>query len=48
MIVIIGYGSNDNRLMVWGKVDWMVLHSDCKHLYQRLLHAVHQFSEPKK
>ena len=25
---------------------WMVSHSDSKHLHQRLLPAIHQFSDP--
>ena len=49
MRVLVGYGSNDNRLRVWKKaVDCMVFHSDCKHLHQRLLPEIHQFSEPEQ
>ena len=39
------YGNNDKKLRVWEKMDWMVFHSDSKHLHQRLLPAMHQFSE---
>ena len=46
--VLVGYGSNDNRLRAWVKVGWMVCHSDRKHLHQRLLPAIHQFSEPER
>ena len=44
--VLVGYGSNNNSLRVWEKFDWMVCHSDCKHLHQGLLPAIHQSSEP--
>ena len=27
VVVLAGYGSNDNRLRVWEKVDWMVYHT---------------------
>ena len=46
VIVLEGFGSNDNRLMVWEKMDWMVFYSDCKHPYQRQLSAIHQVFEP--
>ena len=45
LMVLELYGSNDNRLRVWEKVDLMVCHSDCKHLHQGLLPAIHQLSE---
>ena len=45
--VLVGYGSNDNRLRVSEMVHWIVCHSDCTHLLQRLLPATHQFSEPE-
>ena len=40
MIVLAGYGSNDNRLKVWGSVEWIVCHSDDKHPHQMLLAIV--------
>ena len=43
VMVLVGYWSNDNRLRVWEKTDWIICHSDCKHLLQRLLSVVHQF-----
>ena len=43
-MVQVGYGSNDNKFRVLEKKDCMVYHSDCKHLHQRLLSAIHQFS----
>ena len=46
-MVLLVYGSNDYRLEMWEKVDGMVCHSDCKHLYQRLLPAIHQVSKPE-
>ena len=46
-MVLLVYGSNDYRLEIWEKVDEMVCHSDCKHLYQRLLPAIHQVSKPE-
>ena len=36
-MVLVGYVINDNRLRVREKKDWMVFHSDCKYLRQRLL-----------
>ena len=39
VMVLVGYGGNDNRLGVLEKVDWMVFHPDCKHLHQRQLSA---------
>ena len=44
---IVGYRSNDNGLRVWEKVDWMVSHSDSKHLHQRQLPGIKKFSEPE-
>ena len=45
-MVLVGYGSNENRLRVYGKVDLkMVCHSDRKYLPQRVLLEIHQFSE---
>ena len=43
-----GVWKNDYRLRVWVKVKWIVFHSDCKHLHQRLPPAIHQFSEPEQ
>ena len=40
-MVLVGYGSNGNRLRVWEKVDWMVFHSNRKDLPQRLLPVMH-------
>ena len=48
VMVLVEYGSNDNRLRVREKVDWIVCHFDCKHLHQRLLPVMHQFSEPER
>ena len=31
MMVLVGYGANDNKYEK--KVDWMVCHFDCKHLH---------------
>ena len=45
-MVLVGYGSNGNRLEIWEKVELMVFYSDCRDLYQRQLPAIHQFSEP--
>ena len=33
LMMLVGYGSNGNRLRLWEKVDWMVCHSDCKQQY---------------
>ena len=45
VMVLVGYRNNDNKLKVWENVDWMVCHSDRKHVHQRLLlPAVHQVS----
>ena len=37
MMILIGYEVNENRLKIRDKEDWMVFHSDWKHLHQRLL-----------
>ena len=42
-MVLLVYGSNEYRLKISEKVDGMVCHSNCKHLHQRLLPAIHQF-----
>ena len=34
LMALLGYGINHNRLRVREKMDWMVFHSDWKHLYQ--------------
>ena len=34
-MVLVGYGSNDNKIRVGEKVNWIICHSDCKHLHQR-------------
>ena len=47
VMVLIGYESDDNRLRVLDKVDRMVSHPSCKHLHQRLLPTMHQFSGPE-
>ena len=36
VIVFVGYGSNNNRLRVYEKVDWLFCHSNLKHLPQRV------------
>ena len=46
-MVLVGYGSNDNRLRVWEKVDWMVYHSDCRYLHQGLLPPTHDVISDK-
>ena len=48
MMVLVGYGSNDNMLRVCKKVDSLFSHSDCKHLHQRPLPETHQFPEPEQ
>ena len=48
VMVLVGYGDNDNRLKIWGKVDWMVCHSDQKHPHQRLPTAIKELSEPER
>ena len=37
MIVSVRYESNNSRLSVYEKVDWMVCQPDLKHLPQRIL-----------
>ena len=37
MMILVEYQINDNRLRIKDKEDWMVFHSDWKHLHQRLL-----------
>ena len=37
VIILVGYEINDNKLRVRDREDWMVFHSDWKHLHQRLL-----------
>ena len=46
VLELVGYGSNENRLSVLVKVNWMVFHSFWKHLHQREVLEIHQFSEP--
>ena len=46
VMVLLEYGTNDNIMRVWEKVNWMICHSDCKYLHQRILLGIHQFSEP--
>lgn len=36
-------GSNDNRLRIGERVEWMVYHFDRKYLHQRLLLAIINF-----
>ena len=43
VIVLVGYGSNDNRLRVWEKMNSKVFHSDHIDLHRRVLPAIHQF-----
>ena len=45
MIILIGYGSNNNRLRIYEKMDWMVSHSDLMHLPQRILLSIHKSFE---
>ena len=47
-MVLVGYGSNANKLRVWENVDWMVSPFDQKHLHQRLLSEIHQFPDPQQ
>ena len=37
VMILVEYQINDNRLRIRDKEDWMVFHSDWKHLHQRLL-----------
>ena len=45
MLVLVGYGSNNNTLRVYEKVDWLLCHSDLKNLSQRVLLGIYQFFE---
>ena len=45
VMVLVGYGTNDIRLRVWEMVEWMICHSFCKHLHQRLLLPAIQHSK---
>ena len=36
-MVLVGYGTNDDRLRVWEMVEWMICHSYRKHVHQKLL-----------
>ena len=47
MIVLVVYGSNNSGLRVYEMMDGTVCYSDLKHLSQRVLLAIHQFSEPE-
>ena len=40
--VLVEYGSNDNMVRVWEKINWMVCHFDSKHLHQKLLPPIFQ------
>ena len=42
-MVFIGYGTNDNRLRVRKKVEWLACHSDLKHLHRRLVPVMVNF-----
>ena len=44
LMVLVGYGSNNNRLRVLERMKWIVCHSDRKYPRQLLL-AVYQISE---
>ena len=46
VIVLVRYESN--RLRVYEKVNWMVYQSDLKRLSQRVLLAIHRFSDPEQ
>ena len=48
VIVLVGYGSNNNKLIVYDKVDWTACYSGHKFLSQRALFAIKQFSEPDR
>ena len=48
VIVLVGYGSNKNRLRLYENVDWTVCHSDPEFLPQRVLIAIKQFSEAER
>ena len=47
-MVLIEYGSNNNRLRVREKVDWMVYYFHCKHLHQRILREIQSFYDPQQ
>ena len=34
VMILVGYRNNDNKLKVWENVDWIVFHSNRKHLHQ--------------
>ena len=38
LMVLVGYGSDDNRFRVSERVVWMVCHSDYKHIHQLVYH----------
>ena len=45
VIVLVVYGSINNRLRVYENVDWTVCYSDHKFLPHSVLFAIKQFSE---
>lgn len=47
--LLVGYWSNGSRLKMW-EVEWVLCHSDCKHLRQRLLAEInlYQFCESER
>ena len=47
-MLLVGYGSNDNRLRVGEMLDWIVCCFNYKQLHQRLLPAINQFFEPER
>ena len=48
VIVLVGYGSNNNKLRVYENVDWTACSSGHKFLSQIALFATKQFSEPER
>ena len=46
-MILVGYGSNDNRLTVWQRMEWVVCHSYHKHFLSEatIVPAIHQYSE---
>ena len=40
-MVLVGHRGSDNKFRAWEKVDWIVGHSDYKHLHQNLLPEIH-------
>ena len=44
-MVLVVHGSNGDGQSAWKRVEWMVCHSDHKHLPQTLLFAIYHFSE---